>query len=136
MTFNPSFRISSCPGLSPAGLSPGCRFTFTLRPCARMLTVPSSFAERYTPYVEGGAHSLSTSSFSAVICSRLVERVHQLLVLVEGLDELAVRLAQLALEDHEVLRRVLELLAQVNGLGLERADVGLEVLDLDLVLRE
>jgi len=35
-----------------------------------MLTVPSSFTDKYTPYVEGGAHSLSTSSLSAVICSR------------------------------------------------------------------
>ncbi len=34
------------------------------------MTVPSSFGDRYTPYVEGGAQSLSTSSFSAVICSR------------------------------------------------------------------
>ena len=35
-----------------------------------MLTVPSSLADRYTPYVDGGAQSLSTSSFSEVICSR------------------------------------------------------------------
>src|SRR3990172_6558880 len=65
---------------------------------------------------------------------RLVEGVDELLVLVERLHELAVGLAQLVLEDHEVLRRVLELLPEVDGLRLERADVGLEVLHLDLVL--
>src|SRR3990170_1537046 len=65
---------------------------------------------------------------------RLVEGVDELLVLVERLHELAVGLAQLVLEDHEVLRRVLELLPEVDGLRLERADVGLQVLHLDLVL--
>ncbi len=70
------------------------------------------------------------------LLARLVERVDELLVLVERLDELAIGLAQLVLQDHELLRRVLQLLAQPARLGLERADVGLEVLDLDLVLRE
>src|SRR5205809_741188 len=65
-----------------------------------------------------------------------IEGVHELLVLVERLHELAVRFPQLVLEDHEVLWRVLELLAEVDGLGLERADVGLQVLDLDFILRE
>src|SRR2546428_436954 len=51
-------------------------------------------------------------------------------------NELAVRLPQLVLEDHEVLGGVLELLPEVDGLGLERPDVGLEVLDLDFVFRE
>ena len=70
------------------------------------------------------------------LLARLVERVDELLVLVERLHELAIGLAQLVLEDHELLRRVLQLLAQAPGLGLERADVGLEILDLDLVLRQ
>ncbi len=65
---------------------------------------------------------------------RLVERVDELLVLVEGLHELAVGLAQLVLDDHEFLGGFLDLLAEVNGLRLERADVGLEILELDLVL--
>jgi len=70
------------------------------------------------------------------LLARLVERVHQLLVLVERLHELPVRLAELVLQDHEILRRVLELLPEMHGLRLERPDVGLEVLDLDLILRE
>ncbi len=65
---------------------------------------------------------------------RLVEGVDQLLVLVEGLDELPVGLAQLVLQDHELLRRVLELLAEPARLALERADVGLQILNLNLVL--
>ena len=69
-TLSPSLRISSCPGRIVSTLIDGCRFTFTLRPCDRIVTVPSLFAARYTPYVDGGAHSLSTSSFSDVICSR------------------------------------------------------------------
>ena len=36
----------SWPGLRSVALMEGCRLTFTLRPCERMLTVPSSFAER------------------------------------------------------------------------------------------
>src|SRR5881397_1555197 len=64
-----------------------------------------------------------------------IEGVHELLVLVERLHELAVRFPQLVLEDHEVLGRVLELLAEVDGLGLERADVGLQVLDLQAYIR-
>src|SRR6266513_686621 len=70
MTLSPSLRMSSWPGLSDSALIEGWRFTFTLRPCERMVTVLSSLAARYTPYVDGGAHSLSTSSFNAVICSR------------------------------------------------------------------
>ena len=70
------------------------------------------------------------------LLARLVERVDELLVLVERLHELAIGLAQLVLEDHRLLRRVLELLAQADGLRLERADVGLEILHLDLVLGE
>src|SRR5437899_2623464 len=70
------------------------------------------------------------------LLARLVERVHELLVLVERLNELPVRLAQLVLEDHEVLRCVLELLPEVNRLGFERPDVRLKVLHLDFVLRE
>src|SRR3989442_9684314 len=45
---------------------------------------------------------------------RLVEGVHQLLVLVEGLDELAVGFPQPGLEHHEFLPRGLGLLAQVH----------------------
>src|SRR5882724_1255688 len=70
MTLSPSLRMSSWPGLSVSALIEGWRYTFTLRPCERMVTVLSSLAAKYTPYVDGGAHSLSTSSFSAVICSR------------------------------------------------------------------
>src|SRR6266478_6104613 len=70
------------------------------------------------------------------LLARLVERVDELLVLIERLNELTVRLTQLVLEDHEVLRCVLELLPEVNGLGFERANVRLKVLHLDLVLRE
>src|SRR6267142_5002380 len=70
------------------------------------------------------------------LLARLVERVHELLVLVERLHELPVRLTQLVLEDHEILRCVLELLAEVNGLGFERPNVRLKVLHLDFVLRE
>src|SRR6266850_1334512 len=61
MTLRPSLRMSSWPGLSISGLSEGCRLTFTLRPWERMVTVLSSLAARYTPYVEGGAQSLSNS---------------------------------------------------------------------------
>src|SRR5262249_36555829 len=60
----------------------------------------------------------------------------QLLVLVERLDELAVRFAQLVLEDHELLGRLLHLLAQATRFRLERPDVRLEILDLDFVLGE
>ena len=67
---------------------------------------------------------------------RLVQRIDELFVLVEGLHELAIGLAQLVLEHHELLRCVLELLAQPPRLGLERMHVGLQVLDLDLVLRQ
>jgi len=70
------------------------------------------------------------------LLTRLVERVHELLVLIERLHELAVRLTELVLEDHEVLRCVLELLPEVNGLCLERPNVRLKVLHLDFVLRE
>src|SRR5262249_37006600 len=70
------------------------------------------------------------------LLARLVERVHELLVLIERLHELAVSLAQLVLEDHEVLRCVLELLAEVHGFRFERSNVRLKVLHLNLVLRE
>src|SRR5437667_198816 len=70
------------------------------------------------------------------LLARLVERVHELLVLIERLHELPVRLAELVLEDHEILGCVLELFAEMDGLRLERPDVCLEVLHLDLVLRE
>ncbi len=70
------------------------------------------------------------------LLARLVERVDELLVLVERLHELPVGLAQLVLQDHRLLGRVLGLLPEADGLRLERADVGLEVLHLDLVLRE
>src|SRR2546430_770051 len=70
------------------------------------------------------------------LLARVVERVHELLVLVERLNELAVRLTELVLEDHEVLGRVLELLPQVNGLRFERSNVRLKVLHLNFVLRE
>jgi hypothetical protein len=70
------------------------------------------------------------------LLARLVERVDELLVLIERLHELTVRLAQLVLEDHEVFRRVLELLAEVDGLGFQRSDICLKVLHLDFVLRE
>jgi hypothetical protein len=57
------------------------------------------------------------------LLARLVERVDQLFILIERLHELAIGLAQLVLEDHELLRCVLELLAQAPCLGLERAHV-------------
>src|SRR5215472_3234197 len=65
---------------------------------------------------------------------RLVEGVDELLVLIESLNELAIGFAQLVLEDHELLRRVLELLPQAAGLGFEGVHVGLKVLDLYFVL--
>src|SRR4029077_13427050 len=61
---------------------------------------------------------------------------HELLVLVERLNELPVRLTELVLEDHEVLGRVLELFPQVNSLRFQRPDVRLKVLHLDFVLRK
>ena len=45
-----------------------------------------------------------------------------------GHNELAIRFAQLVFQHHEILRRVLQLFAEVHGLGLERADVRLEIL--------
>src|SRR5262245_59702732 len=70
------------------------------------------------------------------LLTRLVQGVHQLLVLVERLDELTVRLAELVLEDHELLGHVLHLLAKTAGLSLQRTNVGLKVLNLNLVLGE
>src|SRR5262249_910384 len=70
------------------------------------------------------------------LLARFVQRIHELLVLIERLNELAVRFTELVLEDHEILRRVLQLLPEVDGLRLERPDIGLEVLNLDFVLRE
>src|SRR5499426_746445 len=70
------------------------------------------------------------------LLARLVEGVHELLVLIERLHELTVGLAQLVLEDHEVLRCVLELLAEVHGFRFERSNVRLKVLHLNFVLRE
>src|SRR5206468_5833002 len=53
-----------------AAVMVGWRLTLTFRLWDRTLTVPSSFADRYTPYVDGGAQSLSISSFSETMCSR------------------------------------------------------------------
>ncbi len=65
---------------------------------------------------------------------RLVESIHELLVLIEGLHELTIGLAQLVFQHHELLWSVFELLAQASRLSLERMHVGLKILDLDLVL--
>src|SRR3990170_584494 len=134
MTFSPSFRMSSWPGLSASALIEGWRFTLTLRQ-----DVDGPVLVRREVHAVGrGRRAELVHLFlqRRDLLARLVECVHEFLVLVERLDELAVRLAQLVLEDHEILRRVLELLPEVDGLGLERPDVGLQILKLDLVLRE
>ena len=127
--------MSSWPGLIVSVLIDGWRLTFTLRPCGQDVD-GAVLVGREVDAVGRGRRAELVDLFlqRGDLLARLVERVDELLVLVEGLDELAVGLAQLVLEDHELLGRVLELLAEVDGLGLERADVGLEVLDLDLVL--
>ena len=102
-----------------------------------MVTVPSSLADEVDA-VGGGRRAELVDLFleGGDLLARLVEGVHELLVLVERLHELAIRLAELVLEDHELLGRLLELLPEVDGLRLQRSDVSLEVLDLDLVLGE
>ena len=79
--------------------------TFTFRPCDRMLTVASSLTERYTPVRRGRRTELVDLFLErGDLLTCLVESIHQLLVLVERLQERAVDLAELALSEARLLR--------------------------------
>src|SRR5437773_3787847 len=98
-------RTSSRPGLSVSALIEGWRLTFTFRPCDRMLTVASSLTERYTPVRRGRRTELVDLFLErGDLLTCLVESIHQLLVLVERLQERAVDLAELALSEARLLR--------------------------------